>query len=216
MNPNAPESTPAPFSSGKGNDKPIETYRGILADESPAPTVAVPQAGLVEELARLRVHNHDLAALQASIADLVNTEARECGAVESPNYQAENIKACVQRIVDKMRHDLAAVTRERDYLKDVLDKWDIHPLDFTPAKTRKELEADLATAREDAEKLRTAANEVFRYLDIVEESDEGREFHPISFGCCRAMMVEPFSKALEHLKTLAQARLAAPGQGGGK
>lgn len=41
------------------------------------------------------------------------------------------------------------------------------------------------------------------YLDIVEESDEGRLFHPIHVSCCRAMKTEPLNKLLRQMKELA-------------
>jgi len=50
--------------------------------------------------------------IQASIADFVNTEARECGAVESPNYQQQNIKDCVARIVDTLRAQLLSLSQK--------------------------------------------------------------------------------------------------------
>ena len=42
--------------------------------------------------------------------------------------------------------------------------------------------------------------EMFRMLDITEESDQGHIFHPITFSCCRVMMHEPFAKILKELK----------------
>ena len=42
--------------------------------------------------------------------------------------------------------------------------------------------------------------DMFRQLDITEESDSGRIFHPITFSCCRVMMHEPFEKTLKELK----------------
>jgi len=41
------------------------------------------------------------------------------------------------------------------------------------------------------------------YLNIVEESDSGREFHPITIGCCRAMKIQPLSDLLKRMKILA-------------
>ena len=41
---------------------------------------------------------------------------------------------------------------------------------------------------------------LFDYLDYTEESDSGREFHPITIGCCRAMLMEPFGLILKELK----------------
>jgi hypothetical protein len=41
-----------------------------------------------------------------------------------------------------------------------------------------------------------------KYLDIVEESDGGRQFNPIRISCLRAMKTEPLSKLLERMREL--------------
>jgi len=41
-----------------------------------------------------------------------------------------------------------------------------------------------------------------KYLDIVEESDSGRQFHPIRISCLRVMKTEPLSKLLERMREL--------------
>ena len=48
--------------------------------------------------------------------------------------------------------------------------------------------------------LQTLLRQLFSYLDQVEESDEGREFHPFYFHCCRAMWVEPIGQIMAKLK----------------
>lgn len=50
------------------------------------------------------------------------------------------------------------------------------------------------------DKARRLAGELFAYLDVEEESDEGRAFHPVSFGCCRAMWVEDLNRIMRELK----------------
>ena len=40
------------------------------------------------------------------------------------------------------------------------------------------------------------------YLDIVEESDEGRLFHPIQVSCCRVMKLEPLNELLRQMKEI--------------
>ena len=40
------------------------------------------------------------------------------------------------------------------------------------------------------------------YLDVVEVSDSGTEFHPINVSCCRAMKMAPLSKLLKRLREL--------------
>jgi len=39
------------------------------------------------------------------------------------------------------------------------------------------------------------------YLDVTEESDEGRIFHPTFITSCRSMKVEPLNKLLTELKS---------------
>jgi len=49
--------------------------------------------------------------------------------------------------------------------------------------------------------LKEAVSELFSdYLDVVEESDSGREFHPIFISCCRALKLEPLNNLLKKLK----------------
>ena len=40
------------------------------------------------------------------------------------------------------------------------------------------------------------------YLDVVEVSDSGTEFHPIMITCCRAMKIDPLKKLLKRLREL--------------
>ena len=44
------------------------------------------------------------------------------------------------------------------------------------------------------------------YLDIVEESDSGRLFSPITVSCCRAMKLEPLGELLLEMRRLSGAR----------
>ena len=54
--------------------------------------------------------------------------------------------------------------------------------------------------------LQLAVKEFFnKYLNIVEESDSGRLFNPITIGCCRVMKVEPLGQLLEKMRVLADA-----------
>ena len=41
------------------------------------------------------------------------------------------------------------------------------------------------------------------YLDLVEETDSGREFHPIHISCVRALKTEPLDKLLNRMRELA-------------
>lgn len=55
----------------------------------------------------------------------------------------------------------------------------------------------------DANRLAELTCQFFRYLDTVEESDEGNEFHPLSFSCCRSMWVADLNAILAEMKALA-------------
>lgn len=55
------------------------------------------------------------------------------------------------------------------------------------------------------EELKRVVREWFVYLDATEESDEGREFHPVSFSCCRAMWVDPMHRLMARMKELSRA-----------
>ena len=44
-----------------------------------------------------------------------------------------------------------------------------------------------------------------KYLNIVEESESGRLFNPITISSCRAMKVEPLGQLLEKMRVLAGA-----------
>ena len=46
------------------------------------------------------------------------------------------------------------------------------------------------------------------YLDVWEESDSGREFHPITISCCRCMKIEPLNKLMGRMRELSEAKPA--------
>ena len=50
--------------------------------------------------------------------------------------------------------------------------------------------------------LAEAVRQFFAMLDIVEESDSGREFHPISIGNSRVMLQEPMENILAQMKEM--------------
>jgi len=58
--------------------------------------------------------------------------------------------------------------------------------------------------QQELRELQTLLRQFFHYLDTVEESDEGRPFHPFTFTCCRAMWVEPIEHILAKLKERSQ------------
>lgn len=49
--------------------------------------------------------------------------------------------------------------------------------------------------------LEQLVQELFRYLDYTEESDSGREFHPITISSCRVCMSQPLAMLLEMLRS---------------
>ena len=53
------------------------------------------------------------------------------------------------------------------------------------------------------DELKEAVKEFFAYLDIEEESDGGRLFHPITVSCCRVMLHERLNSCLTKMKELA-------------
>ena len=59
---------------------------------------------------------------------------------------------------------------------------------------------------EEEETLEELVKEFFdKYLNRVEESDEGRLFNPITVSCCRAMMVQPLGELLQKMQVLSGA-----------
>jgi hypothetical protein len=65
-------------------------------------------------------------------------------------------------------------------------------------------ESDISQERVD--ELKECVHEFFtKYLNHVEESDSGREFNPVTVGCCRALMLEPLNELLERMRVLSGA-----------
>lgn len=54
-------------------------------------------------------------------------------------------------------------------------------------------------------RLKELTVEFFKILDIVEESDSGKVFHPTFISCCRALTGPKLSAILKEMKELAQA-----------
>ncbi len=59
-------------------------------------------------------------------------------------------------------------------------------------------------ARLDGMALADLVKEFFSYLDYVEESESGREFHPITIGSCRVLMTQPLNMCMERLREAAE------------
>jgi len=49
--------------------------------------------------------------------------------------------------------------------------------------------------------LENSIKELFSLLDATEETDEGREFHPVRIVCCRNDMIEKLENVLATLKS---------------
>lgn len=52
--------------------------------------------------------------------------------------------------------------------------------------------------------LAEAVRQFFAMLDIVEESDSGREFHPIYISNCRVMLQQPMENILKQMKDMSR------------
>lgn len=65
-----------------------------------------------------------------------------------------------------------------------------------------DMKRKIQEAEEESE-LKMRVKEFFTYLDTVEESEEGREFHPLQFTCCRSTMTPKVEACLERMKELA-------------
>jgi 3'-phosphoadenosine 5'-phosphosulfate sulfotransferase (PAPS reductase)/FAD synthetase len=62
---------------------------------------------------------------------------------------------------------------------------------------------------ERALELQILVKELFNaYLNKVEESEGGREFHPVTISCCRSLVVEPLNKLLDKMRELSGADVA--------
>jgi hypothetical protein len=63
------------------------------------------------------------------------------------------------------------------------------------------------TSQEHVDELKECVHEFFaKYLNHVEESDSGREFNPVTIGCCRALMMGPLNQLLERMRVLSGAK----------
>ena len=55
------------------------------------------------------------------------------------------------------------------------------------------------------DELKQLVNEFFtKYLDVVEISDQDREFHPIFISCCRTMKMDPLKNLLNRMRELSK------------
>jgi len=73
-------------------------------------------------------------------------------------------------------------------------------------KHYKQIAAELQ-AEENALELQGLVKEFFeKYLNRVEDGDNGKEFSPIIIGCCRAHMLEPLNNLLDKMAKLSGAK----------
>jgi len=52
------------------------------------------------------------------------------------------------------------------------------------------------------DKLSKLVTEFFEILDVVEESDSGREFHPVYISCCRVLTSKRLGEIFSEMKDI--------------
>ena len=57
-----------------------------------------------------------------------------------------------------------------------------------------------ATQENNVEHMKSLLVRLFEFLDLTEESDSGRIFHPITIGSCRADKLQPLNDLLKEMK----------------
>ena len=57
-----------------------------------------------------------------------------------------------------------------------------------------------ATQENNVEHMKSLLVRLFEFLDLTEESDSGRIFHPITIGSCRADELQPLNDLLKEMK----------------
>jgi hypothetical protein len=71
---------------------------------------------------------------------------------------------------------------------------------------RENVRPDSDTQLKDALELQEVVKEFFnRFLNRVEDSEEGKLFNPVTIGCCRALMIQPLHEILERMRVLSGA-----------
>ena len=71
---------------------------------------------------------------------------------------------------------------------------------FSVMTARTEILAKEYQAELDALDLDGLVREFLSYLDYTEETDSGREFHPITIGSCRVLMSQPLGMCLDKIR----------------
>ena len=71
---------------------------------------------------------------------------------------------------------------------------------FSVMTARTEILAKEYQVELDALDLDGLVREFLSYLDYTEETDSGREFHPITIGSCRVLMSQPLGMCLDKIR----------------
>ena len=96
-----------------------------------------------------------------------------------------------QKSMCVMRRELTAVTKQRDELKNKLEK----------SKSYKNvMKRDNAELRKQRDRLADLVKQFIYILDITEESDGGRLFHPTNITSCRAGDLQKIGELVEELR----------------
>jgi len=115
------------------------------------------------------------------------------------NLTAEQLIRYIANDYVELSHDnayMVEVSGRDDHMK-ICREWLANSYKNSPYYT---------TADKKYEDLPAAVRQFFAMLDIVEESDSGNEFHPISIGNCRAMLQEPLENILTQMKEMSRER----------
>ena len=107
------------------------------------------------------------------------------------NLTAEQLIRYIANDYVELSHDKVSWQRD-DHMK-ICREWLANSYKNSPYYT---------PADKKYEDLPAAVRQFFAMLDIVEESDSGNEFHPISIGNCRVMLQEPLENILKQMREM--------------
>lgn len=115
---------------------------------------------------------------------------------------AQQVVITVQKELNDLKAGNQRLVAETGVLKTLLAQRD---------KEAQETLTDAVKVEQERNAIRRLVRSLFEdYLDQVEESDSGREFRPISIGCCRAAEVEPLTQLLKDLRVAVGLPAEAP------
>ena len=130
-------------------------------------------------------------------AELIYNEEGWCGWVEDTD-----LRPFIERFAELVR------VGERKSMMQLFTDPENQPTQYgtvTVEYMQREIEVERESSVE-GQKLKEAVKELFNtYLNRVEESDSGYPFHPVSVGCCRAMLLKPLGELLEIMRELSGA-----------